>query len=203
MSSFKTVFAATFIGLALGAGGVYFFLMTDNQRLVTQASLGSTTAQSELAENYFLGKDGFKVNPDKQRYWLERAANDKNTTAQTRLGLLLAFSANPDDVIRGRDLMLDALKTTPEAQKKDTMFMLALSHALVKPINPQRAAGWYQRALAAGSQEAGETFTDIITLQLSTIDQHEALTKVKTRLVEAKTKVEGTFYADDQPTTDK
>ena len=194
MSSFKTVFAATFIGLTIGVGGVYFFLMDDQQRLVAQASLGSTAAQSALAENYFLGKDGFKINPEKQRYWLERAAV-ADVGAKMRLGMVLAFSDREADVVRGRELMLDALKTTPPESQKDAMFMLALSHALVQPLNPQRGAGWYQRALSAGSEEALQAMFDLFTLEDGKAREDAvSLQAVKARLEQAKTKVEGSFY---------
>lgn len=193
MSSFKTVFAATFIGLVLGGAGVYAFLLAPDQKLVVRASLGETSAQTALAENYFTGSDGFAVNAEKQRYWLERAA-DKDMTAKTRLGLMLAFADNEADVLRGRDLMMDALKTTPVDLKKDTMFMLALSYALVKPLNPQRAAGWYSRAFMAGSQEAEAGLYDLIGLGIEE-DQVKAMGEVKQRLEAAKAKTEAVFYS--------
>jgi len=197
MSSFKSVFVATFIGLVLGGAGVYSFLLGPQQKLVVRASVGETEAQSVLAENYFLGKDGFDANADKHRYWLERAAHSDDITARTRLGLLLAFAADENDVVRGRELLMDSLKDSSSSQQKDTMFMLALSHALVKPLNPQRAAGWYQRAYHAGSQEAQDALTDLLSLQAQHSDEEAPimLRGVKERLNDAKTKVEQGFYA--------
>lgn len=199
MSSFKTVFAATFIGLVLGGAGVYAFLLAPDQKLTLRASLGETEAQTTLAENYFTGGDGFTVDAGKQRYWLERAAA-KDMTAKTRLGLVLAFEDNEADVAQGRDLMMDALKTTPPELRKETMFMLALSYALVKPLNPQRAAGWYARAFSAGSQEAEAALYDMVGLQTQE-DKTVAMGQVKTRLEAAKAKVEAEFYKQPQPST--
>jgi TPR repeat protein len=180
----------------LGGFGVYSFLLGPQQKVVVRASVGDTAAQSELAENYFTGADGFSANAEKHRYWLERAARSDDLTAKARLGLLLAFADNETDVLRGRDLLMDTLRDSPIEQKQDTMFMLALSHALVKPFNPQRAAGWYQRAYHAGSLEAQEALTDLLSLQAQHTDE-DALTMlrgVKQRLNEAKNKVEQGFY---------
>lgn len=201
MSSFKTVFTAAFIGLVLGGAGVYSFVLSPTQKLVVRASVGEADAQSTLAENYFLGKDGFGANPEKHRYWLERAAQSNDLTARSRLGLLLAFSDDEADVVRGRDLLVDSLKDAALEQQQDSMFMLALSHALVKPLNPQRAAGWYQRAYHAGSIEAQDALTDLLSLQAQHTDEEAPimLRGVKARLSDAKVKVEQGFYGPDAP----
>ena len=165
--------AAVLVGLLLGGWGVYSLLLNSSQQRLVQATLGDSHAQLQVAEAYVLGHSGLALAPEKALYWLERAAAQGHLDAQKRLGLHLAFSEDPEQAIRGRDLLTGLVHHLPTAEQGETMFLLGLSHVMVKPFIPQRAAGWYVKAMHLGNERAINALTTVFTYQDENVPRQE------------------------------
>ncbi len=121
--------------------------------LKIRADAGDRSATRQLADMYYVGKDGVEQNFSEAARWYERLAKQGDVRAQTTMGLMYSrgYGVKKDSQAAHRWWNFAAAQNDPGAQ-----YNLGLSYANGDGVaqDPAKAVEWYNKAAGRGHVQA-------------------------------------------------
>lgn len=121
--------------------------------LKTRADAGDRTATRQLADAYYVGRDGVEQNFSEAARWYEKLAKQGDIRAQTTMGLMYSrgYGVKKDSQVAHRWWNFAAAQNDPGAQ-----YNLGLSFANGDGVaqDYERAVQWYSKAAQRGHIQA-------------------------------------------------